>query len=200
VIPVEVTQTPLSCHVSNPWDRPPLATHGDLTDAILYEWIGRSVVHFEHIEWQLARLYSAFSGKLDDGVLLREYGVGQIFRARLTALRRRAEAYFTQHCNQDLEGRFDKICTAAQGFGDRRNEVAHGVVVPAMMFPTLRHRRRNIDTWVLAPPYSVSKNFNAMDVPNYLYTSRELNKLILSGGVLHNEIELFFNGIAKQFG
>jgi hypothetical protein len=143
--------------MSNPWDRPPLATHGDVTDAILFEWIGRSIIHFEQIEWHLARLYSAFSGKLDDGVLLREYGIGQIFRVRLAALRTKAEAYFTKHCNQDLEDRFDKICTAAKGFGDRRNEVAHGVVVPAMVFPTLSNEIRNIDTLVLAPPYSREK-------------------------------------------
>jgi hypothetical protein len=38
-----------------------------------------------------------------------------------------------------------------------------------------------------------------MDTPNYLYTSRELIKLILSGGILYNEIELFFNEIARRF-
>ena|SRR5271165_1112096 len=149
------------------------------------------------MEWQLARLYSAFSGKLDDGGLLREYGTGQIFRLRLVALRTKAEAYFTQHCNQDLEGRFDQVCTAVKGFGDRRNEVAHGVVLPAEMF--LGHGVRNINTWVLVPPYSMKRNFNEIDMPNYLYTSRELNRLFISAGILHKEIELFFNEIAKQF-
>jgi hypothetical protein len=181
--------------MANPWDRPPRPIQGDATDSILYEWIGRNVIHWEHIEWQLARLYSAFFGKLDDGALMREYGAGQIFRLRLTALKRAAESYFMRHCNQYLEAEFDKLCMASEGFADRRNEVAHGVVVSTRIFHFFAHLPK--DTWVLVPPFSEKRNFDDLNIPKYMYTSRELNVLILNGGRLHEDIDKLLNTIIR---
>ena len=114
---------------------------------------------------------------------------------RLTALILIADAYFTRHCNQDLEAKFDNLCVASEGFADRRNEVAHEVQFKLTIFSFFIPIA--LITIPVLPPYSARSSFYYLNLPTYIYTSKELNKFILNGGKLHADIRLFINKIFK---
>ena len=99
--------------MTNPWDQPPIPQHGDANDGVLFEWVGRFISQWEHVEYNLSRLYTVFAGNPDDGETLREYGRGRIFKERIRELREAANRYFISHPAQELEAEFDAICIAA---------------------------------------------------------------------------------------
>jgi hypothetical protein len=176
----------------NPWDPQPSPTRGDDAPGLTFEWAGRAISQWEHIEFQLALLYSVFAGRPNNAKTVQEYGVGRIFRERMQLLRRSGSDYFIATPNQGFEGELEAICAAAQGFADRRNEVAHGVVFPSIFLPSfLEDRIGNFERWALVPPHFAVRNFNAEGFPTYAYTSRELNILVARLGALHKQIEAF---------
>src|ERR1700677_4645433 len=168
--------------MSNPWDPFPPPRRGDDSDAKTFEWAGRVISQWVHIEFQLGLLYSVFAGRPNHAATVREYGAaGKIFRERLRYLRQTADRYFVANCRQDLEADFHQICAASEGFADRRNEVAHAVVFPSVFLPSFVEDRRHghLERWALAPPHFEARKFNAEDFPLYAYTSRELNELVI---------------------
>jgi hypothetical protein len=178
--------------LTKPWDPLPAPTKGDDAPGLTFEWAGRAISRWEQIEFQLALLYSTFVGRPNNGKAVQEYGAGRIFRERLQLLRRRGEEYFMTQSDQALEADFKNICIAAEGFADRRNEVAQGVVSPSIFLPSFREDRLgNVDRWALAPPHFAVRNFNAEGFPKYAYTSRELNELVMRLGALQEQIEAF---------
>jgi hypothetical protein len=66
--------------MSNPWDPQPAPTRGDDSPGLTFEWAGRAISQWEHIEFQLALLYSVFAGSPNNGKTVQEYGAGRIFR------------------------------------------------------------------------------------------------------------------------
>jgi hypothetical protein len=179
--------------MSNPWAPFPLPRQGDDSAAKTFEWAGRVISQWVHIEFQLGLLYSVFVGRPNHAATVREYGAGKIFRERLQYLRQAADRYFVTNCRQDLEANFHQICAAAEGFSDRRNEVAHAVVFPSVFLPSFVEDRRDghLERWALAPLYFEAKKFDAEDFPLYAYTSRELNELVIRLNALQKQIESF---------
>lgn len=178
--------------MSNPWDPMPLPTKGDDSSAKTFEWVGRVLSQWVHIEFQLGMLHSAIAQRPNDGNTVREYGdAGKIFRARLLRLRQTADRFFKLKPDQCLEGEFYRICTAAAGFADRRNEVAHGVVFPSVFLPSFIEDRvqGNLESWALAPPYFEARKFDTSNFPKHVYTSRELHALVINLIALRERIE-----------
>jgi hypothetical protein len=184
----------------NPWDQPPMPKHGDANNGVLFEWVGRLMSQWEHVEYNLSRLYSVFAGNPDDGETLREYGKGTIFRERLRKFRECANRYFLAHPNQELEAEFDALCMAAEGFSGRRNEVAHGVSFPTRLLPFFRDRNASTDRWAITPPYFALRNYDQAGYAKYGYTSRELNQLVLRMGTLLIRIRTFHEAMLKARG
>lgn len=177
----------------DPWDPFPLPTRGDDTSSLTFEWVGRVISQWVHIEFQLGLLYSAMAGRPNHGETVREYGLaGRIFRERLLSLRQMADRFFVAAPCQKLEAEFRYICLAAEGFADRRNEVAHAVVFPSVFLASFVKDRvdGHLERWALAPPYFESKKFDTQGFPKYAYTSRELNTLVIRLGALRQQIEV----------
>ena len=175
-----------------PWDPPPAPTKGDDSAGLTFEWAGRFMSQWEHVEFRLSLLYSTFTGHSNSAEKVQEYGLGKIFRERLQNLRRCASKFFIANSDQELEAVFQHICVATEGFSERRNEIAHAVVFPSIFLPSfIEDRIGNHDRWALAPPYYAVRNFNPEGLPKYAYTSRELNQLVIRLNVLQKDIEVF---------
>jgi hypothetical protein len=114
--------------MSNPWDPLPFPVVGDPEDRIVFEALGRTLNRWEFTEFALSILYSLFVGDYRFGKM-QEYGKPNIFKDRLGGLERVAAEWFTRRPDQQAEGEFDRIVNGARGFADRRNEIAHGLVV-----------------------------------------------------------------------
>ena len=83
----------------------------------------------------------------------------------------------------DVEGDFDKLTEAAEGFSARRNDVAHGTVflVTEIEFFSSKFepRHRTIPGWALIPPYYATRSYED-GMPTWAYTSAELDQLSLN--------------------
>jgi hypothetical protein len=66
--------------MANPWDSLPYPKRGDDDDRWTFEWAGRVISQWEHIEFQLGLLYTIFAGVPYNGQTIKEYGAGKIFR------------------------------------------------------------------------------------------------------------------------
>lgn len=166
--------------ITNPWDIPPLPTRGDLDDDWTFAGVGRVMSRWEAIEFRLARLYSVFIGKPNHGDAIREYGAGRIFRDRMDALKRAAETFFTRVHSQLLEGEFHELSCQVDRFADRRNEIAHGIV---MQIQEISVFQDNLDAevrgrmqYALIPPYYLGRKHEECGAPKYAYTSAHLLK------------------------
>jgi hypothetical protein len=66
--------------MSNPWDPLPFPKHGDSTENLTYQHVGRLVSLWEDIEFGFCRIHSVFLGD-PDGQALRLYGARRAFLA-----------------------------------------------------------------------------------------------------------------------
>ena len=132
------------------WDPQPFPLRGDADEVLTFEGVGRVMTTWEHVEFGLARLLSIFARAPDAPEGLAGYQ-GTIFRERLNSLRRATHIYFVAHCDQELEGEFDRLCDVFERFADRRNEVAHGAVFDMAQFDDFGSQRP--PSYMLIPPY-----------------------------------------------
>lgn len=107
---------------------PSVGLKPDTFDGQLYEAVGVMMTAWEWVELRLSMLYSAYVG-YPEGDALFQYGDGRIFRERISALRRVAEQHFVAYCSQDREAAFTALALNATDLANRRNEIAHGVVL-----------------------------------------------------------------------
>jgi hypothetical protein len=136
---------------------------------------------WEHIEFSLSRLYSIFVGDPDGQSLVR-YGARNIFRERLKILREAANSYFVAHPDQELEGAFDEIASTVEGFANRRNDVAHCVVMPINKFTAFRDRFDDVTVdgpkqYLLFPPLYLIRKADAQGLPSFAYSFDSLMEL-----------------------
>jgi hypothetical protein len=134
----------------NPWDRPPSASKGDVSDMITFAAVGRAITAWEEFEHNFAYLFSRFIGtNIDELVASRAYGAVLTFKGRSEMVEAAAEAFFfsipvdtanaqiqdelkdeilgvpgNRHGKRKTTGFIDeaKLCSG------RRNEIAHGIV------------------------------------------------------------------------
>jgi hypothetical protein len=165
-----------------PWEDFTRPVRGDANVHRLYEHLGRAIAAWEHVEYQLSRLYSFFGGALDSDELIRAYGKGRIFSDRLSSLRKAANEWFTKSAHQGLEGDFDKICLYVEGFSTRRNEIAHAVVFPTDFLSFFLDSRNGqtpkVRRWAVIPPYYLGrKHQETTNVPSFVYSTPQLRLL-----------------------
>jgi len=167
--------------MANPWDIPPLPQQADEDMEFTFAGVGYVMTQWEIVEVNLARLYSALKGKLDDYATMREYGEGRIFRDRLACVRRAADQFFIRHPDQNLEAIFLGMETQVLGFADRRNDVAHGVVYP---ISELRYFKKLMSLpndgkkrYALIPPLYTIRRHDERGLPLYVYARAELSRL-----------------------
>jgi hypothetical protein len=110
------------------------------------------------------------------------YGDGTIFRERLKILREAACSHFVAHPDQELEGAFDEITAAVEGFANRRNDVAHSVVMPINKLTTFRERFDGVTVdgpkqYLLFPPLYSIRKADAEGLPSFAYSFDSLMEL-----------------------
>jgi hypothetical protein len=166
--------------MANPWDPFPFPLAGDTDPYDTFSGVGLVMSEWESIEFNLARLYSVFVGQGSRGNAIQDYGKGKIFRERRIGLQAVARAYFMKRCDQQLEGEFDLVCTTADGFADRRNEVAHGIVMEVSRIAFFQDKLTLADLsqkqHLVVPPYHTVRNHWA-GLPQYAYNAGQLQAL-----------------------
>ena len=165
-------------------------TQGDASESLTHQGTGIVLDRWEGIELEFARLYSVFMGD-PDGSIVGDYGKPRIFADRVAGLRRAAQGYFTRKPHQPHEGEFSRLAFVAERFADRRNEVAHGFVLPVDRIDYFRERMELQEVshrhYLLIPPlYSIRKHVDGLPAYAYSYpTMIELGKRLV---VLWGEI------------
>lgn len=161
--------------MSNPWDVPPWPTKGDDVAEKTYAGMGGVISVWSMIESELSRLYTLFIERYNDLEALMEFGDPTIFRNRFANLATKAERYFIRHPHQLAEGQLDRVSENLIGFADRRNDIAHGVV---MRVEGLGYFRDHLDpdvrsraNYMLLPPFHTRKKHHPEHGgPAYAYT------------------------------
>jgi hypothetical protein len=172
---------------------------------MVLEGVGRTMTCWEATEFQLSRVYSIFVGQVDDPDAMRSgYGSGRIFQERIGNLRKAADAYFRRDPHQPLEGAFDSIAEAVVGFADRRNEVAHGIVLDVKKVSYIASCMGLTDKtrphFVLIPPLYLLRKHTELGAPSYIYTSAALKRLAgLILGVERN-VRIYRREFLKKLG
>lgn len=166
--------------MSNPWGAPRLPTTGDFNVEETYAAVGRIMSAWETIEFELCMLHSVFCGD-PGGEAMRHYGQRN-FPSRRETLSLKAEEYFTQHCNQDREGEFDRLLEEVENYYARRNEVAHGIVMQLTRLTYYRNylASKELDPpqFGVVPPYHMERGHGADGMPLYAYTSISMGVLL----------------------
>lgn len=133
------------------------------------------------IETELSVLYSHFIGRYDDLDALTEYGEGSIFRKRFAIIADAACRHFARCPHQSFEAEFDRLGALLNGFSDRRNEIAHGVVSRADHVQWFREHLevevRSRPNYMVLPPFHWKAKRGPDGFPSFAYTSRELLEL-----------------------
>jgi hypothetical protein len=177
----------------NPWDPLPFPLTGDPDFEITYAGVGMVTSQWEAIEFDCARLYSVFVGD-PDGEALRAYGEGKIFRDRRINLEKAAAMYFIKHIDQNLEGEFARICATAEGFAERRNEVAHGLVLSVAHIPFFADKlmlaKPGEPQFLLVPPYHTIRN-HVEGLPKFAFNKAQMGFFATRMIIFGNSVALF---------
>jgi hypothetical protein len=119
--------------MKNPWDHIPPATRGDRTATPIFTAVGQIMSAWEFIEFDLSEMFEIFTGgrASSKGMspALRAYGTIINFRSRKEMLSAAAKVFFKANPRTRLERPFKSALKKCNGWADRRNEVAHGIVL-----------------------------------------------------------------------
>ncbi|MGQ0741596.1 MAG: hypothetical protein ACT4OG_04790 [Alphaproteobacteria bacterium] len=165
----------------NPWNVPPPPDKGDLAEDTLFASVGRALSAWEKFEINLARLFAAVLGPTESiHPAMRAYGAVITFRGRIQMLSMAAETRFIEAPSEVVQPDFKQVISRAQDYGARRNEIAHGVVLPYQDIADENTR----EGYVLAPAVYLSTKRKFLpspsllshykSSPSYVYSSKEV--------------------------
>lgn len=178
-----------------PWERPSLPTVADRDETVVYAGVGHVMSKWESIEIQLYRIFSFFCLKPDDRKTMERYGEERIFVNRFAQLKAEAHKLFCVRHHQEIEGQFDRLAVAVEGYSGRRNDVAHGIVQMVQYFEFFRSSAESLAPrtryWMLLPAYYKWPDHSLEAFPSYAYNSIMLNDLAARLGVLYSELAEF---------
>lgn len=141
---------------------PHLPRQDDPVREMTYVGVGRFIDCWESVEFELSRTFSAAMGHLD-GRIIPFYGEeGKIFRERIGLLKLAVDHHFIVSPDQDMEARFDQLVEDVSWVADRRNDVAHTVVLDLSSLMSFAR--------LVPPPTSGAHHFAVP--PLYAFTRR----------------------------
>jgi hypothetical protein len=158
-----------------PWDRPEPIEPGDATPEPLYTAVGKALSNWEKIENQLANLFASFVGaqiKWRPAPAVRAYGTIVSFKSRAAMLDAAAKAYFHSRPKLGVDDRWRDLLRELEGFSDRRNDIAHGIVEALY-----RQENESKIEYFLMPGLYVSKKYPTDEPPAYWFTSAQVLQL-----------------------
>jgi hypothetical protein len=111
---------------NNPWDMPKTEPKGDAGAVALYHGIGVVLSEFEALQTKLTWLFCALV-ESDSVALKRAYGTLESVPHKTTMARYAAEMTLATHA--DLLARTKSVLTEIENFSQRRNDIAHAIVM-----------------------------------------------------------------------
>ena len=156
-----------SAMTTNPWDIINFQTL-DPTAEHVYTSVGKALSNWEELEHYLALYFGFFCGGDTSLPAFRAYGCVASSSGRADMLRAAAEAYFHVQPEHRMQDRFQEFLKLIGKYTPRRNEIAHGIVMPMIAPPLTEPRGHYPDAiedyfsrrgWLLVPTeYATKKN------------------------------------------
>lgn len=166
----------------------------DTDPNLTFAGVGRVISEWEGIEVGLCRIFSFLVGD-PDGEAMRKYGEPHFFGARFVLLNQAADKFFINRPCQELEGLLHLLGKDILRYSDRRNEVAHGIVMPLNAFSfakrSISNMRPRTNYWALLPAYYQLRRHGSDGLPDYVYDSRALNQIAGEMATLYSAISGF---------
>ena len=180
-----------------PWDPFPMPRRGEPLDVPLYLGVGRVIHQWECVEFGLSEIHCALRGDLQFSSM-GDYGRGgNIFRERISGLARTAEAYFHRVPHQAAEGDLDRLISEVVGFSDRRNEVAHSIVMDVQSVryfqAIMPEAARGVPQFLAMPPIYHHRRMTDEGLPAFAYSTVELQRLCDAIFVIEASIDDYIN-------
>lgn len=161
--------------MAHPWDIPPRKSTGDRKPNPIYTAVGMAMSSWEFIETDLAAMFAVFTGATswkETAPALRAYGSIISYRARREALTAAARAFFRVHRMARIERSFKVALKKCDGWSDRRNDLAHGLV--------LRVTSIAPGYFLWPTPYNTRKYPIETSEPAFCYRASQIRKIAYS--------------------
>ena len=183
---------------------------GDKDENVTYAAVGLALTNWGHLEHQLGEIFLALiGGNSRSYEAMMAFGSIMSGRGRSDMIEAAAKVYFatrTQPKDITTKKRLVDLMEAVNKFADRRNEIAHGVVMPAIG-DELDDETDDFDiSFVLTPSFftakkrrveSIGKGHFAMP-PSYEYSSKEIRTLATRFEALVNPAATIAREIRRQ--
>ena len=158
----------------NPWERLPWPEHGDLDRKETFAGVGIALTQWAHYEAALCRLFSAFIAQdRDSHAARRAFGAVRTFEGRMDMLEAAASTYFAYFNDEDLQKNWTEIRKLGKHYSQRRNEIAHGAVLP--FYPKIVGSGPNPDGVCLLPAEIDTKKQDVWGRATFAYNAESLN-------------------------
>jgi hypothetical protein len=162
----------------NPWDIPPRPENGDASEEFIFASVGYALTRWEILESWLARLYAiTINVRGWEVPAERAFGIVATSRTRVDMISEAAAAVFLEFPDAEAQARLRRFLTTVGNYAGRRNDIAHGVVMP------YRGAMAPFDGYgtgfVLAPARYMTRkqelHHHSLLVPAYIYSSVQIN-------------------------
>ncbi len=156
-----------------PWDRRSVQPEGDETPDALFTAVGRAMTEFGLFEANLGVLFGFLMQQGSDvEMAVRSFGSVRTFEGRIQMLKTVSEAFSYRRSIKF----YDEIKTLANNpwkhFGERRNEIAHGIVVA--FGPAIDKSGKFIGRHYLIPAAMDAQKRPLEGPPNYCYVASDV--------------------------
>ncbi len=173
--------------MSNVWDIPysPKFKVGDDIEKVIYEAVGRVLSKWEGLVADLTSVFAVLTSQDEPwhyNPAVRAFGAVQGAAAKAEMVLQAAEALFfnfERQLNIDCDkyrADLKLMLREYNGWGDRRNDVAHGYVTERRMPDYTKENTPITSTYLLCPSHSASRKWPMDWEPAYQYRADEIEK------------------------
>jgi hypothetical protein len=180
--------------MANPWDIPPRPKRGDRSPTAIYTAVGQTMSAWEYVEFDLADIFAVFAGarvtnEIGSEPAARAYGTIVSYRTRCDVLAAAAKAFFKRNPGTRLERPFRNLLKKCDGWANRRNDVAHGLVLRVQIIPG----------YCLYPtPYNAKKYPLDSQDAVFIYRASQIRKFVTSIRKLRRQSRNFLSRLDAE--
>jgi hypothetical protein len=188
--------------MSNVWDIPysPKFKVGNTTESIIYEAVGRALSKWEGLVADLTSIFAVLTSQDEPwhyNPAVRAFGAVQGAASKAELVQQAAEALFHNFERQlsvdcdEYRADLKSLLREYNGWGARRNDVAHGYVTERRMPDYSKDDTPITSTYLLCPSHSASRKWPMGWEPVYQYSADEIDKLGVSFDELAGRVRSF---------
>ena len=176
------------------WDRPPSAAQGDSDKKEIWAAVGRALTSWGEYENQLGRLFNVLlTADFPSPQARRAFGAIRTFDGRLELLRGASEGFFHyRKGTPDEQKKFKDIFKDGKSAVERRNDIAHGMVMPFDWPPS------SDNGFCLYPSYYDRQKRDLNDLPAFCWNSKSINEIADNFDLLAPQAEALGNIIISR--